>query len=108
MIFYTNFSVPEQYAAYTRGPFIFIRPSHKDDLGLLEHEKTHVRQFWKMLILHPIMYKLSKNYRLKCEVEAYRNQLRYYAKDNTALFAKYLCEKYDLNLTHDEAVRLLK
>ena len=54
-----------------------IRNSRKDDLGLEFHEATHARQWWRTLGLHSLLYLISKRYRLKAEVEAYREQLTY-------------------------------
>jgi hypothetical protein len=103
MIFYTNNFIPKNFAGYTRGPFIFIRPSHRADAGLLAHEKVHVRQWLRTLTLHPLIYALSDGYKLKCEVEAYREQSRYYSDDRTLLFAEYLANNYGFNITVDQA-----
>lgn len=56
---------------------IRIRPDHRGDTGLLAHEQVHVSQWWRTLGLHSLLYLCSKRYRLKAEVEAYREQLRY-------------------------------
>ena len=106
-VIYTNHLIPNTFAGQTIGPFILIRPSHKDDTGLLEHEKVHVRQFWRTLGLFGIGYLLSKKYRLKIEVEAYKEQLKYYPTDKKALFAYYLATKYNLDITQEEALKLL-
>jgi len=105
-VFYTDRFIPKQFAAYTRGPFIFIRPNYKSDVGLLEHEKVHVKQFWGTLGLHGLIYKMSKSYRLKCELEAYSVQLTYspYSAD---IFAEFIAEKYDLDISQEEVKRLL-
>jgi hypothetical protein len=102
-VFYTNFGIPARFAAYTRGPFIFIRPTHRNDAGLLAHERVHVRQWLRTLMLHPLLYALSDNYKLKCEVEAYREQSRHYPDDRTLLFAEYLANDYGFNITVDQA-----
>lgn len=106
-VIYTNRFIPAIYAGRTIGPIILIRPSHKDDKGLLEHEKVHVRQFWRTLGLFGIPYFLSKKYRLKYELEAYKEQLKYYTTDKKQLFAQHLANKYDLNITQEEALKLL-
>jgi len=108
MIFYTDFLIPDIYAAYTRGPLIFIRPEFKKDVGLLEHEKVHRRQWFRTLGLHPLLYRLSKKYRLKSEVEAYREQMKHYPDDKSTLFSHYLSTNYDLDLTEQDALELLK
>lgn len=105
MIFYTDRFVPEKAAGCARGPFIFIRPKYKDDIGLLEHEKVHVRQWYRTFGLHSFLYLFSEKYRLKSEVEAYRKQLEY--SDDIDLFAKYISEDYNINISIDEAKKLL-
>ena len=106
IVFYTDRLIPQQFAGYTRGPVIFIRPEYKNDKGLLEHEKVHVRQFWRTLGLHGPIYKFSKSYRLKCELEAYSVQLRY-SPNSADVFAKFITEKYDLDITQAEAKEAL-
>ena len=106
-VIYTNNIIPDKFAGLTLGPFIFIRPSHKGDTGLLEHEKVHARQFWRTLGLFSIGYALSKRLRLKYELEAYKEQLKYYAVDKKPAFASFLATKYDLDITQEEALKLL-
>lgn len=106
MIFYTNRFVPETSAACTRGPLIFIRPEYKNDIGLLEHEKTHVRQWYRTCGFHSIIYPLSQLYRLKAELEAYKCQLNY-SPNNVDLFAEYISTDYGINITKSEAKKLL-
>ena len=77
MIFYTNRFVPEGSAGCARGPVILIRPEYRYDKGLLAHEQVHTYQWWRTLGLHSFLYLFSKRYRLKAEVEAYREQLKY-------------------------------
>jgi hypothetical protein len=104
MIFYTDKFVLKGHAGTTRGPFIFIRPEYKDDKGLLEHELVHRKQWLRTLGLHAFFYLLSKKYRFKSEVEAYKEQLKHYKTDKRRLFATLLVEKYDLDITFDEAL----
>ncbi len=109
MIFYTDRFIPAQFAACTRGPFIFIRPEYKNDIGLREHEFIHVVQWVRTLALHSLLYALWPAYRLKSEVEAYKVQLQY-CNDielNTRRFARFIVTKYDLDITDEEAYRLL-
>ena len=107
-VIYTNFLIPKQYDAMTRGPFILIRPKFKEEKGLLEHETIHVRQWWKNPLFHALRYKLSKKYRLQCEVAAYKHQLKFYENDNIYLFASYIVNKYKVNSSLYEVVKLLQ
>jgi hypothetical protein len=90
-------------------PFIFIHPDAKGDDGLLAHEQTHVRQAWRNIFppIFALRYTFDKGYRLKCEVEAYRVQLKY-NPGNEAMFAKFIAEKYGLDITQAEAMEILK
>lgn len=106
LIFYTNKFVPSRFAAVTYGPVILIRPAYKNDLGLLEHEKVHVKQFWRTLGLLGIFYLLSNKFRLKCEVEAYKEQLKY-SPGREHLFATFISSKYNIPISVSEAQKLL-
>ena len=91
-------------------PVIFIDPKYKDDVGLYEHEYTHVKQAFRNIIplIHTLRYKLSKSYRLKCEVEAYKTQLDYYADDRSLLFASFIANDYGLSVPVKDALSLLQ
>jgi len=106
MVFYTNWFIPAKFSAVTYGPFIFIRPTKREDIGLLAHEKTHVKQFWRNP-LFGLFYLLSSKARLKYEVEAYREQLKYHP-DRLDAFATSLATKYNLGITKEAAASLLK
>lgn len=109
MIIYTNYFIPPQHHACTRGPIIFIRPEYKDDAGLLAHEKVHVRQWWRTLGLHSFLYLFSKEYKLRAEVEAYKAQAEYVqGHDPMPTYAHFIATKYNLNTTEEEALALLR
>lgn len=113
MIFYTDRFIPEGAAGCCRVfliPFVFIRPKYRDDLGLLAHELCHEDQAWSYGFppIHALRYALSKSYRLACEVEAYREQALYYPDDRRERFAGFISRDYGLNVTAEEALRLLK
>lgn len=121
------------FGGTAQGPLIKILPKYKDDTGLIEHEKTHVRQWYAAMaialllcalltlfvssslwplfglapVVHPLLYKLVRPYRQWCEVQAYRKQLATggYGGNEFAVIA--LVEKYDLGLSADEAKALL-
>lgn len=106
VVFYTDHLVGESFDGATRGPFIFIRPASKGDRGLLEHERVHVRQFWRTLGLHGFFYRFSRAYRLRSEVEAYRRQLEF-DPGSRSRFAVLLHLKYDLEIPLAKAFALL-
>ena len=106
LIFYTNLFIPARFHAYTVGPIILIRPTHKSNVGLVQHELTHVKQFYRNP-LFGIWYLVSQTARLKYEAEAYREQLKYYSTDKTDEFANLLVNNYKLNITYEQAVNAL-
>lgn len=129
---YTD-ELPGQFGGLALGPKIRIRPKYKKDVGLLEHEKTHVLQwyvitglalsiaaalmlfvspaFWPAAVvapfLHPSLYKFMRAYRQWCEVQAYRKQIAVGGYANSDFAVTALVKKYDLNLNANEAVALL-
>lgn len=80
LIFYTN--KVEKGKGYvvrgkTIGPVVIIGKSYERDLGLLAHELSHVEDFWLHGgIIHMLLYKFHKHYRLKTECRAYYAQWR--------------------------------
>ena len=113
MIFYTDRFVPEGSAGCVRVffiPIIFIRPEYKDDAGLLAHEEMHVRQAWRFILppIHALVYALDDRYRLACEVEAYREQLKHYSDWRGGLFAKFMSRDYGLSISEADALQLLE
>ena len=137
MIIVTNSNVliPKPHQAATRGPFIFVRPEHKGDKGLVEHEKVHRRQWLTVSVIacsvlglliyalmgvemthwaalgmgvHGALYTLVPEYRLASEIEAFREQARHYTDDRMPTFAALLSSNYDLDIYFDEALKALR
>ena len=110
-IIYTNKLSAAVFGGTSKFCFIKIRPRYKDDIGLLNHELTHVKQFYRLSIVHQYLNHFSKKYRLKIELEAYKNQLLSYPVEDrerkTLYFAKFLSERYGLDKTVDECYKLL-
>ena len=67
---------------------IFISPDYVDDQSVVEHEKVHVRQWWRTLGLHTHLMNLSEKYRLRIEIEAYKVTLKYTPRD-----INYICRE---------------
>ena len=121
------------FGGAAQGPYIKMLPKYRDDAGLLEHEKAHVRQWYAVLtigvlistlltllvpssiwplyglpsFLHQSLYKLIRPYRRWCEVKTYRKQFATEVYDGNDFAVTALVEKYDLNLSADEAKALL-
>lgn len=106
-VFYTDKFIPKGLDACTRSIVVLIRPSFKNDISLLKHELTHVKQFYRNP-LHALFYNFSKSYRLKCEIEAYKEQLKYCHPININHFAYLISNNYNLDITIEEAKTLLQ
>jgi hypothetical protein len=105
---YTNRILPKWAAGAAIGPVILIRPHKRGDEGLYRHELTHVRQSLAgLLVVHAILYLLVPRYRLWCEVQAYREQLKH-SPGREALFGRFIAERYRLKITPSEAAHRLR
>lgn len=94
----------------TFGPLILLKKKYRGDAsaaatGLIEHELTHARQFYRTCGLNGPRY-LFARWRLAYEVEAYKAELRY-APDAAAAFARCIANRYRLDITESEALKLL-
>jgi len=109
-VFYTDKFIKPQHGGISIAMFCFIRPKYKDDEGLLQHELTHSKQFYRFP-LHLFFYRLFDWYKLKCEVEGYKVQLSYYPhldrNELIDLFAGFIAERYELNISKEKAKELL-
>jgi hypothetical protein len=130
LIFYTD---KIKHAGEVRGPVVFIRPQYREDKGLHAHELVHVRQWLVATALavvglyavgvgldlgailcpaavaaHGVLYNVSDDYRLYCEVEAYAEQAEHYPDDRVDLFGKFVAEDYNLDISAAEAAELIR
>jgi len=92
-----------------KGPFIKIRTKHSFDIGLLYHELTHVKQWYRTLSIHSLLCLCSKWYRKVSETEAYRVQLKLVKNREHSLerFVQAMVNNYKLDITEKEARDLL-
>lgn len=106
--------LPENAAGRVLFGIAFIRPAYRDDIGLHEHERVHVHQTLRGLILvHGWRYRFSKAYRLRCEVEAYKEQLKHPPANSDVvryrdMYAGFIANHYGLDLSVDRARELLE
>jgi len=112
IVIYTD-NVTEGSAGRAKAFVVKIRPEYKDDIGLEFHEATHSMQFWKLgPFFHTLRYALSKSYKLKAEVEAYRKQLEYQPANGSdayrRIYAGFISKDYNLGISEEEAYMLLK
>ena len=125
--------LPNGFGGTAQGPLIKLLSKYKEDVGLIEHEKTHVRQWYAVLVvglllgtllilfvstylwplcglapfLHQLLYKFVRPYRRWCEVQAYRKQIETGGYGNNDFAVNTLANKYDLGLSVDDARALL-
>lgn len=112
-----------------------IRPKYKDDKGLHEHEYLHVTHWWVTVLawvigcvavwylsgsllalqlsplglgIYGVLYNSVSRFRLWTEVVCYKRQAKFYPDDRKPLFAKYISEDYDLDISKETALKLLK
>lgn len=126
-------SLPNGFGGTTQGPLIKLLPKYKNDVGLIEHEKTHVRQWYAAMVfwlfvctllallvspacwtacgvapcVHQVLYKFVRPYRRWCEVQAYRKQITVGGYTSNEFAVTFLAEKYELNLSASDARALL-
>ena len=101
ILIYTD-NLPANVGGRANGPVIRIKNKYRDDKGIHEHEFCHARQWWKTLGLHTLLVLFSKKYKFWCEVQAYKEQLKY-SPGNEDLFASFISKNYGLNVSVDEA-----
>lgn len=83
-------------------PKIEIVKKYKEDIGLLAHEQTHVRQWLRLPFIHPILYKFNSRYRYKAELEAFKVQYQHSTSftadgvDRAELFAGFIKDLYNV------------
>ena len=112
---------------------IKILHKYKNDVGLLEHEKFHVRCWWYCLAatwlvalvlffagayvwwpavlgvgpwMHGILYR-NKYFRKMVEVQAYKIQLKKGSYPNADFAVRLLANKYNLGISESRAKKLL-
>lgn len=97
----TNWLIPKRFDALSLGVLILIRPSEKNNKGLLQHELTHSEQFYRTFGIQPFLYFFSEEYRYQYELEAWRVQLDY--NENDYEFAvDALVNNYNLLVTENK------
>lgn len=88
------------------GFFCIIRPKYRDrnDDGIVRHELRHCRQFYTRFPLHGLLYRFSRKYRLRAEMEAYAVQLAAYGGGQRDFnwMVDAMHSKYDLGMERTE------
>jgi hypothetical protein len=87
--------MPGRLIGLSMGVFVIIRSDFAADRPTVIHELEHCKQFWRGgAIVHMARYYLSRAYRLKVEVEAFRAEIA-------------ACEPQNAAARLDEAARAL-
>ncbi len=77
--------MPGRLIGLSMGVFVIIRSDFASDRPTVIHELEHCKQFWRGgAIVHMARYYLSRAYRLKVEVEAFRAEIAACEPHNTA------------------------
>jgi hypothetical protein len=80
-----------------------IAMKYVGDEGLLAHEMEHVKQWKRWNVLHLLFKKLSREYHLSCELDAYCMQVqksRYKSMDEAKWIVDALYSDYGLNMDY--------
>ncbi len=132
LTFYTD-NIPVGFGGFTRTFLVYIRPKYKDDVGLHEHEYMHVKQWWVTTIIsclaiylasqhfgfetgfsilgmavYSLLYDIVPWFKLRMEVQAYRKQMQCYPDDRSEYFATVIANKYELKVSVDKVLKMLK
>lgn len=69
-------SLPGRLVGICLGPAVLVRHDYGDDWPTIVHELEHCKQFWRGgAIVHFLRYYLSRAYRFRAEVQAFRAEL---------------------------------
>jgi len=99
--------IREPFSGYSRFVYIVIKPNCIDDLGLIEHELTHIRQFYRTLGLMDLLKHFSKRIKLNRELEAYINQANEYGYSSyyeVSWIVDSLIYDYELGIYDEEDI----
>lgn len=94
------------FEARTLPPFIFFKSYAWDDKGLIEHEKTHVKQFYRSP-LKSLKYKFNKDIRYAMELEAYAVQV-ISEGISVSTASNFIYKYYDLEVPYKIILKDLK
>ena len=104
MIVSTQF-VPKGFSACCLWPFIFVRPEHRSNTTLIEHELVHYKEQAWIMPIWVLLYLVSRKFRLAAEVRAYIRQIE--LGGVTQEQAAHALLRYNLGITYDKAIQAL-
>lgn len=97
--------IPKGFSACCLWPFIFVRPEHRNDTALIEHELVHYREQAWITPLWVLFYLASRKFRLAAEIRAYTRQIE--VGGVTREQAAHALLSYRLGITLDKAMKAL-
>jgi hypothetical protein len=108
-VFFTD-NIPEGFGGMANGPVVRIRKKYENtDEGILQHELTHVKQWYRTLGTLGLWYTFIESYRLKSEVECYKVQASYYNYDAIPWMADAIYTKYNIkSVTKQQVIDMLR
>ena len=104
MIVSTNL-IPKGFSAYALWPLILVRPEHRSDIALIEHELVHYREQAWITPVWVLLYLVARKFRLAAEVRAYARQIE--LGGVTREQAAYALLSYRLGITYGKALQAL-
>ena len=104
MIICTNL-VPKGFSACCLWPLIFVRPEHRSDATLIEHELVHYREQAWITPVWVLLYLVARKFRLAAEVSAYTRQIK--VGGITREQAANALLGYQLGITYGKAMQAL-
>jgi len=104
MIVSTNF-ILKSFSAVCLWPFIFVRPEHRSDIALIEHELVHYKEQAWITPVWVLLYLVSRKFRLAAEVRAYTRQIE--LGGVTREQAAHALLSYRLGITYGKAMKAL-
>ena len=104
MIISTRF-VPKGFSACSLWPFILVRPEHRRNIALIEHELVHYREQAWIMPAWVLLYFVSRKFRLAAEVRAYNRQIELGGLSREQAAQALL--GYRLGISLDKAVKAL-
>jgi hypothetical protein len=97
--------IPQSFSACSLWPFVFVRPEHRSDTALLEHELVHFREQAWITPIWVFLYLGSRKFRLAAEVRAYTRQIE--VGGVTREQAAHALLGYRLGITFEKAKQAL-
>ncbi|MDO8777605.1 MAG: hypothetical protein Q7K57_54590 [Burkholderiaceae bacterium] len=101
----STYLIPKGFSACSLWPFILVRPEHRSNISLIEHELVHYREQAWIMPVWVFLYLVSRKFRLAAEVRAYTRQIE--MGEVTREQAAHALLSYRLGITFGKAMQAL-